>query len=155
MRPVRSKQVVEHYVEYLCPGTFVSERSRVPCDSPGDVRSALARESDVVARYNAKPYAFRFISVAYEEGVSDSGEVMKTAPREACSGLFHIRGKVLRLEDIPDTKENEILRSNMRCNEWPAVVETRNSYRSVVVLNREDVVLDAGGGVVARGEDYY
>ena len=47
------------------------------------------------------------------------------------------------------------LQHNMRFNNKSAVVETRNSWKHTTFLEKEDVVLDGNGNVVARGSDYY
>jgi hypothetical protein len=52
-----------------------------------------------------------------------------------------------------DPKE-EILRSNMRCNRYAAVVDNTNSYRSVLPLGKDDVVVDERGEIIAKGADY-
>ena len=148
------KTVTEHRIEFRCPGTFVDEHvTRIVKKENLTIKHAVAIYDDMVARHNAKPYGFHLVTEVHGEFERD-GKVFTSPAEISRSGLHFINGKVLTLDDIPDTKENDILRSNMRGNDIPAVVETRNSYRHNGELGRRDVVLQ-GTEIIARGADYY
>jgi hypothetical protein len=144
----------DYYILFLSPGTFVSEtnREKVP-RADHNVEHALELAKGIVQRYGAKPYAFRFETKRCEETMSN-GKVCRSEPEVTSSGLHYIDGEVLTLDDIADTEQNAILRSNMRCNDYPAVVRTCNGYMHHAPLGRDDVVLH-GDDIVAKGEDYY
>lgn len=105
-------------VTFYSPGTFVAEMSDVETYETDPNKIALLA-NDIKERYGATPYAFRFKGVCY-----------------------YLGGKVLTLDDIPDTPENHILRANMIINGWDRVIENTNSYRWVMPLDPDDVVLD-------------
>lgn len=67
---MQTRTVVQHFVEYLSPGTLVSEeRTEGPFDQLPTVAQALERAGGVTERYGAKPYAFRFVTTTAAEGV--------------------------------------------------------------------------------------
>lgn len=147
--------MIKHFVEFFSPGTFISETSEKPIDS-WDVKKATKMAKNISERYGAKPYGFRFRTKVTAEKVVVDGEALDVVPKiKESSGMFFINGRVLTLDDIPDTKENNILRSNMRSNNWNAVVETTNSYRHTAPFEKDDVCVDSNGNITVRGSDYY
>lgn len=148
------KTVTEHRIEFRCPGTFVDEHvTRIVEKENLTIEHAVEIFDDMVARYNAKPYGFFLVTEVHGEFERD-GKVFTSPAEISRSGLHFINGEVKTLADIPDTDENNILRSNMQCNDIPAVVETRNSYKHTGELGKRDVVLQ-GTEIIARGEDYH
>ena len=148
------KTVTERLIEFHCPGTFVDEvTSRAVPEELFTVEHAVALAPTILQRHNAKPYGFHLVIRTWEE-TEEGGKTLRSDPEVDRSGCYYLDGKVLTLDDIPDTEENSILRSNMQCNDIPAVVRTQNSWRHTAELQRGDVVLQ-GTKVVARGEDYY
>lgn len=147
-------KVTKCIIKYYCPGTFFDENGSITVpERDFTIETAVARASEITARYNAKPYGFKFVVKTYEETES-GGQICRSEPAFTRSGMHYLDGTVLTLADIPDTPENSTLRSNMQNQDLPAAVETRNGYRHTGALRREDVVL-RGSQVVARGEDYY
>lgn len=125
---LKKEKAKELYLVYRSPGALVSEES-----------SRKVKNKDIKAAVkNAKsfsPYGF-----CYENG---NGKQI--------GSFYYITGTLLRYEEIPRTDENHILRSNMFCNEWPVVVENRNSYRITRPFGENDVIIDWDGNIVAKG----
>lgn len=133
---LRRERARQSFAAFYSPGTIVSEKTRKPCRR-GDVKGAVKLMEGVEERHGATPFGFVF-----EDGNGKS-----------LSGVHFVTGKVMRYDEIPETDDNHILRSNMRCNNWPLVVENRNSYRSVHPFKEDDVVVDKKGNVVVRGDN--
>ena len=130
---VKETALEKHFVTFYSPGTFVCETSTKPVDS-WDVGPAVAMARDIKERHGATPYAFKF-----ETQVSD-GWKPKTV-RE--SGMYYLGGRLMTIDDIPDTKENETLRWNMRFNHIETVLENTNSWRVTVPFDRQkDTLLE-------------
>jgi hypothetical protein len=148
------KTVTEHRIEFRCPGTFVDEHvTRIVTKEQLTIEHAVEIYDDMVARYNSKPYGFYLVTEVHGEFERD-GKVFSSPAEISRSGCHFINGTVLTLDDIPDTEENSILRSNMKGNNIPAVVRTTNSYKHTGELGKRDVVLQ-GTEIVARGSDYH
>jgi hypothetical protein len=129
-------KIQKHFVTFFSPGTFVSEESSQPIDS-WDVDKAKEMAHQVVERYGATPYGFRF-------STRSRGDADLDSKRSAESPFYHLGGKIETLKEVEarnDPKE-DILRSNMRCNGYDRIVVNDNSYRSVHPLGETDVVLD-------------
>jgi len=144
----------KHYVTFYSPGTLFSEESsREIAEWSPAVACKMARQ--IQERHGAKPYGFRFVTRLVSEPIDDGeGGKLEVRPKEvAKSGLFFITGRLLKLDDIPETPETSILRDNMRCNDHPIVCENCNSWKSVLPFNRDDVLLDAAGKVLVKGSD--
>ena len=125
----------KHFVEFLSPGTFVSESTTTEIDS-WDVEAAVKMSKDITERHNAKPYGFRFITRERGEKDLDS-KVTKT------SGIYFLGGEIETIEEIEkrnDPKE-EILRSNMRNNGYNRVIVNTNSYKITLPFTDEDHLL--------------
>lgn len=127
--------VVKHFVEFLSPGTFVSETTERPIDS-WDVEKACDMVPSVNERYNATPYGFRFFTCSRGPKDLDS----KVTKR---SHMYYLGGKARTLAEVmKDNKpDEEILRSNMRGNKIKRVIVNTNSWRVTFPLNDKDVVL--------------
>ena len=127
--------VEKHFVTFVSPGTFVPETTTKEIES-WDVEAATKMAREVVERYNATPYSFHF-TTRRNDGELDSKEVARS-----CN--YFLGGEVLTLADIKAREdENDlILISNMECNGIERVVENRNSWRAILPLEKDDVVLE-------------
>lgn len=152
-RSATAKVREQIYAVFYSPGTFFSESSEREV-SAIDPKLALEAGREIVERYGAKPYAFRFVTRLLSEPVPDGRDgFLEVKPKEiAKTGLYHINGKVLSYDEIEEDKER-ILRSNMRGNDWWFVVETTNVYKSVQPFEKEDVVVALDGNILVRGDD--
>ena len=126
----------KHFVEFLSPGTFVSEVSTRDIDS-WDVEQAKSMARTIKERHNAKPYGFRFITRERQDNELDS-RVTKT------SGIYYLGGSVLTLEDVRarNNPDDRTLIWNMEVNKFDRVIENTNSWKVTMPLDKEDVVLD-------------
>lgn len=125
----------KHFVTFLSPGTFTSERLTKEIDS-WSVSTAVRMSKDVTERYGATPYGFYFTT--RERGPEDlDSKVIETSP------THYLDGKVLTLQEVEDLNDSShtILIQNMRRNKWDKVVMTNNSYSWVQPLEEDDVVL--------------
>jgi hypothetical protein len=113
-----------HYVEFLYPGAFVSDTSTVRLDD---------EKAEIVPPKGAFGWR-RF----WREETTLKGEILKGPPHNDGGWTTYI-GARQRLEDIPDTPSNRILRSNMKDNGWNEVVKT--VYGQAFGLNPEDRVV--------------
>ncbi len=143
----------KHYAEFFSPGTFVSETSVLPMETE-DPKEAVARWNTITERYGAKPYAFQLFTQLHHDDVDD----FKCRPKELRrSGMYFLGGTIRTAEEIlagTDPKE-DILRSNVRCNDISAVVTNTNSFKSTHSFQKDDVVVHPDtGDVLFRGEDY-
>lgn len=126
----------QHFVTFYSPGTFVSEET-TKAISAWDITPAIVMAREIVERYGARPYGFRFTTRARGEADLDSREVARS-PMYFLGGRVETRAEV---EARNDPKE-EILRSNMRCNDIERILVNDNSWRATLPLNKDDVVLD-------------
>lgn len=144
------------YVEFYSPGTFVSECTTKPI-ATWNRREACQLAKEVIERYGAKPYAFRFTTCIVADPVSDGqGGELKVIPKEVEeSGLKFLGGRVLSYDQIcqrNDPKE-KILRSNMECNRQWFICINDNSWRSTMPFDEADEVVDPDtGDVLERGD---
>lgn len=126
----------QHFVTFYSPGTFVSEKNTKPIAS-WDVDLAVSMAREIVQRYNARPYGFRFSTRTREDHELDSKET-ETSP------FYYLGGKIETAEEVlarNDPKE-EILRSNLRVNNIKRLIVNNNSWRFTAELKDDDVVLD-------------
>lgn len=143
----------KHFVIFMSPGTFVSEVSERPIDD-WDARAACKMAESIEERHGAKPYGFRFSTRLCAPPVEVEGESLDVQPKEiASSGMHYITGEAIRFDDVPVDKEHDILRSNMRCNRHPVIIENRNSYRFSTFFSPADVIVDRDGKIIRRGND--
>ncbi len=141
-----------HFVTFYSPGTFTSESTTKEIPEPHPPLAArLARE--VEERHGAKPYGFRFETRITHDPIPDGigGTLRVESKMIAKTGTYYLTGTVRAYSEIPQTKETSILRSNMRCNDWPLVVENTNSYRAMLPYGAEDRIVDADGNVTDEG----
>ncbi len=131
------------FVEFLSPGTFGSETTSRPIEQ-WDIKTAVRLAKEIVERHGAKPYGFVFKTLIVAEPVDDGeGGKLEVAPRAVeTSGTHYLDGELIRFEAVPES----ILRSNMRCNRWPVVCETRNSWRHVGIFEEKDKNIESATG---------
>lgn len=142
-----------HHVVFLSPGSFTSECSSREIPS-WDPALACEMSTQIVERYGARPYAFYFTTSIAAPDVPDGlGGSLRVEPREIeRSGLYHLGGQILTVEDAERERgERSVLASNMR-NNWPLVVETRNSFRHNAPFAVRDVIVNVKGEIVERGD---
>jgi len=143
-----------HYVEFFSPGTFMSESTRKKIDawSP-TLACSLAKK--IKERHGATPYGFRFVTMLEAKPVEvEGGEKMDVLPKQVKnSGIYFITGTIRTAEEVlagTDPEEN-ILRSNVRCNNIPAVIENCNSYKSTMPFEKQDLLVDWDGNILRQG----
>lgn len=134
-----------HFVTFLSPGSFVHEETRKAVES-WDVEQAKVMARDIVERYSAKPFAFEFSTQGRGPDDLDSKEVARS-PR------YYLGGKIETLAEVEAraTKEDRILISNMRANNWERVITNTNSWRITQPLKPNDVVLEWEPAAVTGG----
>lgn len=126
----------KHFVQFLSPGTFVSEITQKDIDS-WDVEQAKVMAHAIKERHNATPYGFRFITRERKENELDSS-VTQT------SNVYYLGGRVLTLEDVKarnDSKDSTLI-WNMEANKIDRVIENTNSWKVTMPLEKDDVVLE-------------
>lgn len=126
----------KEFVTFYSPGTFFSEETTKPIDS-WDIDAAKKMASEIVERHSATPFGFRFITRERKDDELDSKVVSR-------SGMYYLGGDVLTLQQVIDRNDpnDRILIGNMKCNRYDRVIENRNSWKIVMPLNDDDVVLD-------------
>ena len=125
----------KHFVEFLSPGTFVSESTTKPIDA-WDVETAVIMASDIMERHNARPYGFRFLTRTRDDADLDSKV-------SATSGIYYLGGDIFTREQVEarNLPGEEILRSNMRANDIAKIVINTNSWKFTAPLRDGDTVL--------------
>lgn len=126
-----AKMAEKHFVTFLSPGTFFCETTTKEIDA-WNVDLAMSMARDIKERHGATPYGFRF-----ETKASDGWEP-KTVKS---SGNYYLGGRLLTIDDIPDTKENETLRWNMKYNHIETVIENTNSWKVTLPFDKNKDVL--------------
>lgn len=124
-----------HCVTFYSPGTFVAEHTTKPIDS-WDIEVAKAMAGEIVERYGAVPYAFKFSTRARTEAYLDSKVTEE-------SGLYFINCRVRTLEEVEadNDPQEAILRSNMRINGFKRIAQTTKGWKSCLPINKGDTVL--------------
>ncbi len=145
----------KHQVTFYSPGTFVSESSSYDIESWDTVKAVELAEK-VVERYGAKPYGFVFETLIVAKDVPDGeGGTLRVEPKlYERSGIHFLGGKLETYDDVVarNNKDEDILRSNMKYNDnWIICINT-NSYRSTLPFTEKDVIVDAAGKIVERGD---
>jgi hypothetical protein len=146
----------KHFITFYSPGTFFSEST---CKSipEWDVPLAVKMAGEIVERYDAKPFGFKFSTSIISDPVPDEeGGLLQVEPKMiASSGMYHINGRLRTYDDVvnDNSEKDRILRLNMRCEDSCIVVETRNSYLSTHSFFEEDFVVDSDGNIVECGND--
>jgi len=149
MKPKR-----KHFVEFFSPGTFQAEYSTRSIPS-WSIAKAIKLSKKVIERHGAKPYGFQFVTCICADPIPDGeGGKLKVVSKEVKrSGMHYLGGEILKFDDVPNTKENKILRSNMECNDMPVLVVNNNSWKWTAEFKKDDVVVDEKGVIVRRGND--
>ncbi len=126
----------KHYVTFYSPGTFVAEQSTLEIDK-WDVDKAVDMAHEIIERYNAKPYGFRFTTRTRGRKDFDSKETDH-------SNFYFLGGQVKTLAEVKaeNNPKDEILISNMECNGWDKIVINTNSWRWTMPLDKTDVILN-------------
>jgi hypothetical protein len=121
----------KHKVIFMSPGTFASETTTVDIDS-WDVEKAKEMARTVKERYGATPFGFMF-----ETWTPDKIRI-------DVSPTYYLGGRVRTYEMVllMNLPEEEILRNNMRYNDIKRVITNTNSYKSVLPLKDDDIVLE-------------
>jgi hypothetical protein len=123
----------KHFVTFLSPGTFVSETTTQEIDR-WDTILAMKIAKSIKERHGAKPYGFRF------ETKDSNGWEPKTVKS---SGIYYLGGRLLTIDDIPDTDENKTLRWNMKYNNIETVIENTNSWKVTMPFDKnKDTLLE-------------
>lgn len=125
----------KNFVVFYSPGTIVSESTEKEIDQ-FDTVVAVEMAKGIRERHGVTPFGFRF----FTRTMNEKDFTVKT---EYKPGTYFLGGKLLSLDDIPDTKENEILRDNMRYNDWQFVIENTNSWKITLPFNpNKDTLLE-------------
>jgi hypothetical protein len=146
----------KNYVNFLSPGSFVSECSSVKIENC-DIKLALEKSKTILERYNAKPYGFYFETRLCHDDLNDGhGNLLKVESKTMeKSGMYYITGEIYTIEDIKARKndKDEILISNMECNNWPLVIENFNSFKTIMEFKENDFIVALNGNIVESGTD--
>jgi hypothetical protein len=144
----------KHYVTFISPGTLFNETTIRPIDS-WDPKAAVTMAEAILERYDATPYAFEFSTVLSAPAVVVEGVVLQVSEKViAQSGRFFLGGTIQTYDevDLRAAPDENILRSNMRCNGWWIVITNTNSFKSTQPFDWNDVVVDATGTITTRGD---
>ncbi len=126
----------KHFVEFLSPGTFVSE-STTKSISSWDIEKAQELAHDINERHGARPYGFRFSTRERGEDDLDSKETSR-------SGIYYLGGVIRTIEQVraENNPDERILLSNMEGNGIDRVIENNNSWRHTSAFREDDVLLN-------------
>lgn len=133
---LKKERAKELYLTYKSPGTLTSEESSLKVKKK-DIKAAVKGAKAIKERHGSLPYGFY-----YKNG---NGKLL--------GSFYYITGTLLRYEEIPKISENNILRDNMRCNDWPIVIENHNSYRITRPFDKTDIIVDRDGNIIIKGND--
>lgn len=106
--------IVERRVKYLMPGSFFAEDGTLAATTIDDALALIPRNA----------YAFQFYERTTQKAKCEDGTMIDHTTSKIVSPWYFPGGKLLKLDDIPDTPEYRILRSNMECNRYD-VIRTR------------------------------
>ncbi len=105
---------IETYVEFNCGVRFFPEGSHAQTEGY-DLRGVVIPDD---------AWAYRFYTLE-RKITQDSGETFeKTSDRQKLTGWHYINATVFTIDGILGD-EHQILRANMRCNNWEHVVQCR------------------------------
>lgn len=108
------------------PGTFFSEVSVKKLKAGKNLlKNAVKAAASIKERYGASPYAFVYRGKTY----------------------YLPHNKVIKLEDIPKTKDNETLIGNCQRNNWNKIVQTTTGWLSTQPFEKNCVVLNEDGTI--------
>lgn len=112
-------------VTFYSPGSFVAEEKSYETSLTDEleiVKEAVEKSKGIVQRYNAIPYGFRI---------------------EGIKGMFFLpHCKKVAYDEIPDTTENRILRSNMKSNEWDFVIQQTTGWQFTQPFDKDDKMIN-------------
>jgi hypothetical protein len=131
-----TKTLIKHFVTFYSPGTFVSETSTKEIPD-WDIYKAMEMAHEIVERYGATPYGFRFHTSV--RGPDDFN------PKETKRGnMYFLGGRIKTLAEVEARNDpnDRILISNMKSNDFKSVVVNDNSYRSTMPLNEGDMIVE-------------
>lgn len=140
--------ITQDYVVFCSPGSFVHETSTKEIDS-WDVRKAIELSKEINERYNSKPFGFYFRTRGRHDHEMDSKVIDE-------SKMYYLGGLAESYEEVcarNDPKE-EILRSNMRNNDWSHIIVNTNSWKITQPLRKGDVVLNVVDGALVSQTEY-
>lgn len=126
----------KHYVTFYSPGSFLPEETSEEIDS-WDVDTAVKMAGEIVERYSARPYAFRFTTRGRRDDEFEPKIIDK-------SGIYYLGGTVRTAEEVLSgtDPDEEILRTNVKINGYKRIITNTNSWRFTGALHDDDVVLD-------------
>ena len=125
----------KHFVKFMSPGSFLAEETVKEIDD-WDVFKAIEMAKDIIERYHAKPYGFKFFTRERNDDELDSKVTQQ-------SGTYYINGVIETLEDIKAKGDpnNRILISNMENNGWNKVVTTHSPYKWTQPFGENDHIV--------------
>lgn len=138
----------KHFVIFCSPGSFVHETSKKEIDS-WDVKKAIEMAECILERHNSKPFGFYFETRSRKENELDS-KITDT------SKMYYLGGKVESYEEVCDRNDpkEEILRSNMKWNNWNHIITNINSWKITQPLRKGDIVLNIVNGALISKTEY-
>ena len=126
----------KHYVTFYSPGTFVAETTSTEIDE-WNTDLALEMMDDIVERYGARPYGFRFSTRGRSDDELDARQI-------AASGMYYVNCNIETIDEVCDRADphEEILLSNMEINDWNIIVSPKEGYKWTQPLLDGDCVLN-------------
>ena len=126
----------KHYVTFYSPGTFVAETTSTEIDE-WNTDLALEMMDDIVERYGARPYGFRFTTRGRSDDELDSKQIDS-------SGMYYVNCNIETIDEVCDRADphEEILLSNMEINDWNIIVSPKEGYKWTQPLLDGDCVLN-------------
>jgi hypothetical protein len=127
----------KYFVTFYSPGTFVNEETTEEVES-WDVEVAQKRAEEIVERYNATPFGFRFTTRSRGPDELDSRETRR-------SPMYYLpHCKLFEREEIEalNNPDDKILISNMRNANIERVVRTTIGWRTTHPFNDGDILLE-------------
>ena len=128
---------IQHKAKFISQGSFFNEEACVEVDT--------ADPNKVVPPSHA--FAFTLYDRITQRAVLEDGREVKHTETKEMPGIYYIHpARVLSLENVKQEFPNEkILISNMECNDWELVIQTRagnfqpfNPVEDTVLVLREE-----------------
>lgn len=125
----------QHFVTFYSPGTFFAEDTTKPIDA-WSTETAQQMAAEIVERYGARPFGFRFMTRSREDDDLDSRVT-------ATSSMHYLGGTIETIEEVNARNDpsEEILRFNMRANGYNRIIRGASPWQWVQPLGDDDVVL--------------
>ncbi len=125
----------KHFVVFYSPGTFLAERTVKEIDA-WSTEDAVEMSKSIVERYDARPYAFQFVTRERKEQDFDSKETARSC-------MYFLGGRIRTVEDLEaDGEDHRILISNMKTNGWDRVIQSTHGWSWTQPLMDGDIVLE-------------